>query len=119
MVHSPPRLHRCGLWGIVLLPAPDPVAVAAGFAHRRHHRGLAAAIGYGIGVLISALMRRLVLRRRTRWPPSRRARDMPNAAVITLSGGVCALAPMLGDLGANEAGAIAALAVQWFSGAES
>lgn len=44
---------------------------------------------------------------------------MPNAAVITLSGGVCALAPMLVDLGANEAGAIAALAVQWFSGAES
>lgn len=46
--------------------------------------GITAAFGYGIGVLISALVRRLVLRGRTWWPPPRRVHDLLNAAVVAL-----------------------------------
>jgi uncharacterized membrane protein len=52
---------------------------------------ITAAIGYGIGALISAIVRRLVLHGRTWWPPPRRVRHVLNAAVIALSVGASVL----------------------------
>jgi uncharacterized membrane protein len=47
--------------------------------------GLNAAIGYGIGVFTSKMLRRFVLRRRRWWPPSKRVLHWCKAATITLS----------------------------------
>ena len=47
--------------------------------------GLNAAIGYGIGVFTSKMLRRFVLRRRRWWPPSKRVLYWCKAATITLS----------------------------------
>ncbi|MGI9126474.1 MAG: alpha/beta-hydrolase N-terminal domain-containing protein, partial [Mycobacterium sp.] len=47
--------------------------------------GINAAIGYGIGVLLGALARRLVLRRRTWWPLGKRPRRILTAAVVVAS----------------------------------
>jgi uncharacterized membrane protein len=44
-----------------------------------------AAIGYGIGVLIGAIGRRLVLSRRSWWPPRRDVRRVLQAAVIVVA----------------------------------
>ena len=44
-----------------------------------------AAIGYGIGVLIGAIGRRLVLSRRSWWPPRRDVRRMLQAAAIVVA----------------------------------
>ena len=44
-----------------------------------------AAIGYGIGVLIGAIGRRLVLSRRSWWPPRRDVRRVLQAAAIVLA----------------------------------
>ena len=44
-----------------------------------------AAIGYGIGVLIGAIGRRLVLSRRSWWPPRRDVRRVLQAAVVVVA----------------------------------
>ena len=44
-----------------------------------------AAIGYGIGVLIGAIGRRLVLSRRSWWPPRRDVRRVLQAAAIVVA----------------------------------
>ena len=53
--------------------------------------GINAAIGYGIGVLLGAVVRTLVLRRRTWWPLRPRARRVLAAVVVALSIGVSVL----------------------------
>lgn len=53
--------------------------------------GINAAIGYGIGVLLGAVVRTLVLRRRTWWPLRPRARRLLAAVVVALSIGVSVL----------------------------
>ena len=53
--------------------------------------GINAAIGYGIGVLLGAVVRTLVLRRRTWWPLRPRARRLIAAVVVALSIGVSVL----------------------------
>jgi uncharacterized membrane protein len=53
--------------------------------------GINAAIGYGIGVLLGAVVRTLVLRRRTWWPLRPRARRTLAVAVVALSIGVSVL----------------------------
>src|SRR4051812_42686217 len=47
--------------------------------------GLNAAIGYGIGVFLSRMMRRLVLRRRQWWPPSKRVLYVSKAVIVVVS----------------------------------
>jgi uncharacterized membrane protein len=47
--------------------------------------GINAAIGYGIGVLAGALVRRLVLRGRSWWPPQPRVRRALHVTVVALS----------------------------------
>ena len=53
--------------------------------------GINAAIGYGIGVLLGAVVRTLVLRRRAWWPLRPRARRLLAAVVVALSIGVSVL----------------------------
>ena len=53
--------------------------------------GINAAIGYGIGVLLGAIARRILLSGRTWWPLRPRARRALAAAVVTLSVGVSVL----------------------------
>ena len=47
--------------------------------------GINAAIGYGVGVLIAALTRRVLLRRRRWWPPARRVRLGVQGCAIAVS----------------------------------
>ncbi|MFM8598084.1 MAG: alpha/beta hydrolase [Mycobacterium sp.] len=49
--------------------------------------GLNAAIGYGIGVLAGAVVRAVILRGRSWWPPSRRVRYAAQAAVVGAAAG--------------------------------
>jgi uncharacterized membrane protein len=53
--------------------------------------GINAAIGYGIGVLLGAIARRILLSGRTWWPLRPRARRTLAAAVVTLSIGASVL----------------------------
>ncbi len=53
--------------------------------------GINAAIGYGIGVLVGALVRRLFLRGRSWWPLQPRRRRVAEAAVVAVSIGASLL----------------------------
>ncbi|HEX2402398.1 MAG TPA: alpha/beta-hydrolase N-terminal domain-containing protein, partial [Mycobacterium sp.] len=47
--------------------------------------GLNAAIGYGIGAFLGKMLQRFLLRRRERWPPSKRVRYVLKTVVVTVS----------------------------------
>jgi uncharacterized membrane protein len=53
--------------------------------------GLNAAIGYGIGVFISKMFRRFVLRRRRWWPPTARVSYALKAIIVVVSAGASLL----------------------------
>ncbi|KUI37642.1 hypothetical protein AU195_18525 [Mycobacterium sp. IS-1496] len=53
--------------------------------------GLNAAIGYGIGVFISKMLSRFVLRGRSGWPPSRRTLYALKAGIVGLAVAACLL----------------------------
>src|SRR3954452_12993420 len=44
--------------------------------------GLNAAIGYGIGVFLSRMLRRFLLQRRRWWPPSKRVLYVSKAVIV-------------------------------------
>ena len=51
--------------------------------------GINAAIGYGLGVAVGKLFRRLVLRRKTWWPPSARVLSVLKATTVVASVAAC------------------------------
>lgn len=51
--------------------------------------GINAAIGYGLGVAVGKLFRRLVLRRKTWWPPSKRVLWVLKATTVVASVAAC------------------------------
>ncbi|MDF2822904.1 MAG: rane protein, partial [Mycobacterium sp.] len=53
--------------------------------------GINAAIGYGLGVVLGKLFRRMFLRRRTWWPPAKRVLYAMKAATVVGSVGACLL----------------------------
>jgi len=53
--------------------------------------GLNAAIGYGIGVFVAKMIRRFVLSRRRRWPPTARTSYALKAATVAISVAACVL----------------------------
>jgi uncharacterized membrane protein len=53
--------------------------------------GINAAIGYGLGVAVGKIFRRMVLRHRSWWPPTKRVRYRLKAVTVIVAGAACLL----------------------------